>query len=84
MMRLHERLLPLQPRKEVLNASLQNLYGNLRTAIRGGFAGAYTPSILTKFGIRAHRHPGGLRGRIHIASDFDETPDEVADLFENS
>lgn len=32
----------------------------------------------------AHRHPGGLRGRIHIASDFDETPDEVADLFENS
>jgi antitoxin (DNA-binding transcriptional repressor) of toxin-antitoxin stability system len=28
------------------------------------------------------RKPGRLKGRIHIAPDFDQTPDELIDAFE--
>jgi prevent-host-death family protein len=33
---------------------------------------------------REPRRPGGLRGRVRIAADFDETPDEVIRQFEGS
>jgi len=29
------------------------------------------------------REPGVWKGRVHIAPDFDETPDEVLDAFES-
>jgi len=32
----------------------------------------------------ARRHPGGLRGRVRIAPDFDAESDAMADLFEKS
>jgi len=34
--------------------------------------------------VPARRVPGGLRGRVRIASDFDDASDEMADLFEHS
>ena len=33
---------------------------------------------------REPRKPGALKGQIWMAPDFDETPQEVIDLFENS
>jgi len=33
---------------------------------------------------QTRRRPGGLRGRVQIASDFDDVSDEMADLFEHS
>ena len=36
---------------------------------------AYTPE-------RTPREPGALRGRIHIAEDFDMTPEWLVDAFE--
>ena len=32
--------------------------------------------------VQRRRQPGSLRGRIRIAPDFDETPEEVIDAFE--
>lgn len=32
---------------------------------------------------RQARRPGRLKGKIQIASDFDETPDDVINAFEN-
>ena len=32
--------------------------------------------------VRHRRQPGSLRGRIRMAPDFDETPEEVIDAFE--
>jgi len=34
--------------------------------------------------VPARRRPGGLRGCVRIASDFDDASDEMADLFEHS
>ena len=34
--------------------------------------------------LREPRKPGALKGQIWMAPDFDETPQEVIDLFENS
>jgi len=34
--------------------------------------------------VPARRCPGGLRGRVQVASDFDDASDEMADLFEKS
>ena len=33
---------------------------------------------------RKQRKPGRLKGRIHIAPDFDETPQEIIDSFYDS
>jgi len=30
------------------------------------------------------RRPGGLRGRVRVSSDFNDSSDELADLFEHS
>jgi prevent-host-death family protein len=32
--------------------------------------------------VTRRRRPGSLRGRIHMAPDFDETPEELIDAFE--
>ena len=32
--------------------------------------------------VQRRRQPGSLRGRIRMAPDFDETPEEVIDAFE--
>jgi len=34
--------------------------------------------------VTARRRPGGLRGRVQVASDFDDASDEMAELIEKS
>lgn len=46
-----------------------------------GKAGKPVAKLLAYGGGQSRRQPGALKGKITIAADFDQLPDEIADAF---